>query len=268
MCMILFAFHAHPQYPLVIAANRDEAYARMAAPAAFWGDHPHIHAGRDLEKGGTWLGITRDGRIAAVTNYRAGYTPRDALRSRGELVSRFLIGSDSAAGYLAQVATRGDEYNGFSLIAGDLDALYFLSNRGDGVERIPRGVHGLSNHLLDTPWPKVERGKRAMHNLLQAGEHALVSGLFDFLADRTPAHDQALPDTGVGLQRERELSPAFISGERYGTRASTLVLVRGDGEVLFHERSFGAAGRALGEVSSRFHMEQAGELLHPACARY
>jgi uncharacterized protein with NRDE domain len=268
MCMILLAFHAHPNYPLIIAANRDEAYARMAAPAAFWGDHPHIHAGRDLEKGGTWLGITRDGRIAAVTNYRAGYTPRDALRSRGELVSRFLIGSDSAAGYLAQVAAHGDAYNGFSLIAGDLDALFFLSNHGRGVERISNGVHGLSNHLLDTPWPKVERGKRTLHDLLHAGEHALVCGLFDFLADRTPAHDQALPDTGVGLQRERELSPAFISGARYGTRASTLVLVRGDGEVLFHERSFGAEGRALGEVSNRFHVEKAGGLLHPACARY
>lgn len=268
MCMVLLAFHAHPRYPLVIAANRDEAYARMAAPAAFWGDHPHIHAGRDLEKGGTWLGITRDGRIAAVTNYRAGYTPRDAPRSRGELVSRFLIGSDSPAGYLAQVAAHGDEYNGFSLIAGDLDALFFLSNRGEGIERISRGVHGLSNHLLDTPWPKVERGKRAMRTLLHAGEHALVGGLFDFLADRTPAHDQALPDTGVGLQRERELSPAFISGERYGTRASTLVLVRGDGEVLFHERSFGVAGRALGEISSRFHLGKTAGLLPAACSQY
>lgn len=264
MCLILLAFHAHSQYPLVIAANRDEAYVRMAAPAACWGDHPHIHAGRDLEKGGTWLGITRDGRIAAVTNYRAGYTPKDAPRSRGELVSRFLIGNDSAAGYLAQVAARGDEYNGFSLIAGDLDALFFLSNRGKGVERISGGVHGLSNHLLDTPWPKVERGKQAMHDLLHAGEHALVCGLFDFLADRTPAHDQTLPETGVGLQRERELSPAFISGERYGTRASTLVLVRGDGEVLFHERSFGAGGRALGEVSSRFQLGKTGRLPHAA----
>lgn len=264
MCMILLAFHAHAQYPLIIAANRDEAYARMAASAVFWGDHPHIFAGRDLEKGGTWLGITRDGRIAAVTNYRAGYVPKDAPRSRGELVSRFLIGSDSAAGYLAQVAAHGDEYNGFSAIAGDLDALYFLSNRGHGVERISRGVHGLSNHLLDTPWPKVERGKQAMHDLLHVGEHALVAGLFDFLADRTPARDQLLPDTGVGLQRERELSPAFISGERYGTRASTLVLVRQDGEVLFHERSFGAGGRALGEVSSRFQLEKTDGRPHAA----
>lgn len=266
MCLILLSFYGHSDYPLIIAANRDEAYARMAAPAAFWGDHPHIHAGRDLEKGGTWLGITRAGRIAAVTNYRAGYVPKDAPRSRGELVSHFLLGNDNAAEYLTQVAAHGGEYNGFSLIAGDLDALYFLSNRGGGGERIARGVHGLSNHLLDTPWPKVEHGKHAMQNLLGAGEAELVSGLFDFLADRTTASDQALPDTGVGLQRERELSPAFISGERYGTRASTLVLVRRDGEVLFHERSFGAGGCALGEVASRFRLEKTAGPLRAACA--
>jgi uncharacterized protein with NRDE domain len=256
MCLILLSFNSHSNYPLIIAANRDEAYARMAAPAAFWGDHPHIHGGRDLEKGGTWLGITRAGRIAAVTNYRAGYTPRDAPRSRGELVSQFLLGDNNAAGYLAQVAAHGDEYNGFSLIAGDLNALYFVSNRNAGVEHISPGVHGLSNHLLDTPWSKVERGKHALQNLPGADEAALVSGLFDFLADRTTAGDHALPDTGVGVARERELSPAFISGERYGTRASTLVLVRRNGEVLFRERSFGASGCALGEVSSRFMLEK------------
>ncbi|MEK6594587.1 MAG: NRDE family protein [Pseudomonadota bacterium] len=265
MCLILLACYAHPDYPLIIAANRDEAYVRMAAPAAFWGDHPHLHAGRDLEKSGTWLGITRTGRIAAVTNYRAGYTPKDAPRSRGELVSQFLLGNDNTVGYLGQVAAHGDEYNGFSLIAGDLDALYFVSNRGAGIERISPGVHGLSNHLLDTPWPKVERGKRALQNLLAADEAALVAGLFDFLAERTTAGDQALPDTGVGVQRERELSPAFIGGERYGTRASTLVLVRNNGEVLFRERSFGAGGGALGEACSRFTLEKTAGPLRAAC---
>lgn len=265
MCLILLAYYSHPEYPLVIAANRDEAYARMAAPAAFWGDHPHLHAGRDLEKGGTWLGITRAGRIAAVTNYRAGYAPGDAPRSRGELVSHFLLGNDNAAEYLAQVAAHGSEYSGFSLIAGNLDALYFLSNRGGSVERVSRGVHGLSNHLLDTPWPKVERGKCVLQNLLGAGEAELAAGLFDFLAERTTAGDQALPDTGVGPQRERELSPAFISGERYGTRASTLVLVDSNGGVLFRERSFGAGGCALGEACSRFMLEKTAGPLRATC---
>jgi uncharacterized protein with NRDE domain len=266
MCLILLSQRSHPDYPLIVAANRDEAYARMAAPAAFWGDHPHVHGGRDLEKGGTWLGITRAGRVAAVTNYRAGYGARDAPRSRGELVSQFLLTQDSASDFLAQVALHGAEYNGFSLIAGDPDALYFVSNRGAGVERISDGVHGLSNHLLDTPWSKVERGRRVLENLQAADEAALVSGLFDFLADRTTAGDQVLPDTGVGLQRERELSPAFVSGERYGTRASTLVLVHRNGEVLFRERSFGTNGSPLGEVSSRFMLEKTAGPLRADCA--
>lgn len=266
MCLILFSLNSHPDFPLIIAANRDEAYARMAAPAAFWGDHPHIYGGRDLEKGGTWLGMTRTGRVAAVTNYRAGYSTGDAPRSRGDLVSQFLIGNESTAGYLAQVAARGDEYNGFSLIAGELDALYFVSNRGAGVERIVDGVHGLSNHLLDTPWSKVERGKHTLQKLQGAKEDVLAAGLFDFLADRSTAGDQTLPDTGVGLQRERELSPAFISGERYGTRASTLVLVGGNGEVVFRERSFGANGRPLGETSIRFMPEKTAGPLRAGCS--
>lgn len=266
MCLILLSVNSHPDFPLIIAANRDEAYARMAAPAAFWGDHPHIYGGRDLEKGGTWLGMTRTGRIAAVTNYRAGYGARDAPRSRGDLVSRFLLGNECAPAYLAQVASRGGEYNGFSLIAGDLDALYFVSNRGAGVHRIADGVHGLSNHLLDTPWSKVERGKHALQNLRGADVDTLAAGLFNFLADRSTAGDQALPDTGVGLQRERELSPAFISGERYGTRASTLVLVGGNGEVVFRERSFGANGRPLGETSGRFMLEKTIPLMRAGCA--
>lgn len=266
MCLILISVNSHPDFPLIIAANRDEAYARMAAPAAFWGDHSHVYGGRDLEKGGTWLGMTRSGRIAAVTNYRAGYGAGDAPRSRGELVSRFLLGNESAPAYLAQVAARGGEYNGFSLIAGGLDALYFVSNRGAGVERIADGVHGLSNHLLDTPWSKVERGKHALLKLQGAKEDALAAGLFDFLADRSTAGDQALPDTGVGVQRERELSPAFICGERYGTRASTLVLVGGNGEVVFRERSFGANGRPLGETSGRFMLEQTAGPLRAGCS--
>ncbi|MCW5606242.1 MAG: NRDE family protein [Burkholderiales bacterium] len=257
MCLILLSFKAHPAYPLIIAANRDEAYARPASSAAFWGDHPHIHAGRDLEKSGTWLGVTRSGRVAAVTNYRAGYAPKDAPRSRGELVSRFLCGGEDARTYLERVELQAAQYNGFSLIAGDPDALYFYSNRGNAIEKMTPGVHGLSNHLLDTPWPKVAHGRRVLHRLSSAVESELVSGLFDFLTDRTPAADALLPDTGVGLPRERELSPAFISGERYGTRASTVVLVRNDGDVLFRERSFGAGGAPLGETASRFALQKA-----------
>ena len=255
MCIILLAYKAHPDYPLVVAANRDEAYARPAAQAAFWEDHPRVYGGRDLEKGGSWLGLTRSGRIAAVTNFRNGGPGTPALRSRGELVSGFLTGSEDAEAYLEHVKIQGAQYGGFILIAGDLEKLCWLSNCGPGVEAIPPGVHGLSNHLLNTPWPKIRRSKQAVEALLDAGEAGLTSGLFALLADRTHAPDHELPDTGVGLQRERELSAVFISGERYGTRASTVILVDHDGGVRYIERSFGAGGKPLGEAARRFRLD-------------
>src|SRR5258706_416707 len=222
MCLILLAWHAHPKYPLIFAGNRDEAYDRPSAAAGFWNDTPDIFGGRDLEKGGAWLGLNRSGRFAAVTNYRDGPAARKpAPRSRGELAAGFLRGSEEPEGYLKKVAPEADRFGGFSLLVGNLDRLCYLSNRGNGVEDLPAGVHGLSNHLLDTPWPKVRLGKQRVAALLVADEKKLVDGLFQALADRSPALDSDLPESGVGLQRERELSSAFIAGERYGTRAST-----------------------------------------------
>ena len=258
MCIILLARHAHRDYPLILAANRDEAYARPAAQAAFWDDNPNVYGGRDLDKGGTWLGLTRSGRIAAVTNYRDARLKEPAPRSRGALVSGFLTGDSAARTYLEEIKSQGDQYNDFILIAGDLDAMYWLSNRGPGVEEIPPGVHGLSNHLLNTPWPKIRRSKLAVEALLGAGESELAAGLFELLIDRSLAPDHELPQTGIDLQRERELSAVFISGERYGTRASTVVLVHGNGDVLFIERSFGAGGKPLGVVSHRFGLDALG----------
>ena len=233
MCLILLAHKVHPDYPLVLAANRDEAYRRPSAPAAFWDDHPHIYGGRDLEQGGTWLGITRSGRIAAVTNFRDGYAPKNAARSRGELVSDFLRGSQPAPDYVGRVSRDGRAYNGFNLIAGDLDQLHYVSNRGGQVTAIGFGIHGLSNHLLDTPWPKVERGKQILAGLLRQATQELIDSLFAVLADRAISPDAALPDTGVGLPRERVLSPAFIISPAYGTRSSTVVLVDNHGQVIF-----------------------------------
>lgn len=254
MCLILFAHQAHAKYPLILAANRDESYERATAPAAFWHDHPHIYGGRDLEKGGTWLGLTLSGRVAAVTNYRDPNAAKTAPLSRGALVSGFLAGDGDTPSYLARVKAQGNRYNGFILIAGDLDALYWYSNRGPGIEKIPPGVHGLSNHLLNSPWPKINRSKQALEALLGAGEAAIVPGLFDILSDRSEAPDDELPDTGVGLQRERQLSAIFISGERSGTRASSVMLVDNEGRVLFIERSFGKRGSRLGEVAKRFQL--------------
>lgn len=255
MCLILLAWHAHPEYPLVFAGNRDEAYERPSAAAAFWDDEPGIFGGRDLEKGGTWLGLTRSGRIAAVTNYRDGLARKPAPRSRGKLTADFLRGSDEPLAYLNKVAPEAEQYGGFSLLVGNGERFYGLSNRGAGIEDLPAGVHGLSNHLLNTPWPKITLGKRRVAALLESNELELIEGLFDALADRTAAPDADLPDTGVGIGRERELSPAFIAAERYGTRAATVLLVSRDNQVTFIERRFGAMGAPLGETTRRFALQ-------------
>ena len=257
MCLILFAHKVHPSYPLVLAANRDEKYVRATAAAAFWNDHPQIYGGRDLERGGTWLGITREGRIAAVTNFRDGYAAKNGTRSRGELVSNFLRGSQQAADYVRRACREAHAYNGFNLIAGDLDELYYVSNRGSHVAAIAPGIHGLSNHLLNTPWPKVERGKKILADLLRHETQELIDGLFAVLADRAIAPDDALPDTGVGVPRERVLSPAFIVSPSYGTRSSSVLLVDNHGQVIFVERSFGERGKPGKSVTGRFALETA-----------
>lgn len=255
MCLILLAWRAHPEYPLVFAGNRDEAYERPSAAAGFWRGEPHIFGGRDLEQGGTWLGLTRGGRFAAVTNYRDGRAAnRAAPRSRGELTAGFLRGTDEPRSYLETIAPRGADYGGHTLIVGDSRQWCGFSNRDPAIRELPAGVHGLSNHLLDTSWPKVTRGKERLSALLAAGETDLLDGLFRALADRTVAPDAELPDSGIGPQRERELSPAFIAGERYGTRASTVLLVSSRDEVVFVERRFGALGAPLGETAQRLRI--------------
>jgi len=257
MCLILFAAGAHPRYPLIVAANRDEAYSRASAPAGFWPEHPHVCAGRDLEHGGTWLGLARNGRFAAVTNYRQGGPRARAERSRGELTREFLTGGDAPAAYLQGVERRAPAYNGFSLIVGDLGELWFCSNRGGAAQRIERGIHGLSNHLLDEPWPKVRRGIAVLESLLDASEDELTTRLMALLGDSTPAPDHLLPATGIAPERERALSASFIPGTDYGTRTSTVVLVGADGQTLFRERTYGPGGATQGEAEQRFTIEPA-----------
>ena len=255
MCLILFAAGAHPAFPLIVAANRDEAYARPSAPVGFWADHPHVCAGRDLEHGGTWLGISTRVRFAAITNYRQGYRSPDSERSRGELTREFLTGTQGPAVYVRSVEQHAAAYNGFSLIVGNPSELWFYSNRGGGVEKITPGVHGLSNHLLDEPWPKVKRGIAELTSLLSAPEHELAGSLLELLGDRSPAPDHLLPSTGIDLERERALSASFIAGPTYGTRASTVLLVGHDGHATMYERRFGPAGVAAGESVLRFNID-------------
>jgi len=274
MCLILLAWRAHPRYPLVFAGNRDEAYSRPAAAADFWDDDARIYGGRDLEQGGTWLGVSLSGRIAAVTNYRERPKAGKMPRSRGELTARFLSGTEAPRAYLRQVAGAADEYGPFSLMVGDGESLWYYSNRAGPNDSDARfrslapGVYGLSNHLLDTPWLKVTSGKQRLARLLDADETSLAAGLFDILRDRNPAPETELPDTGVGAQRERELSPLFIAGEHYGTRASTALLIDRDRGVLFAERRFGPRGEPLGVTEKRFALETRDQRLETGDPRH
>ncbi|MGA2151702.1 MAG: NRDE family protein [Geobacteraceae bacterium] len=238
MCLIFLVYDAHPLYRLILAANRDEFYSRPAAPAAFWEDAPQLLAGRDLKDGGTWLGLTRSGRIAAITNYRDPRSERTNAPSRGGLVSGFLRGAMPVEDYLAFLGREGAAYNGFNLIFGDMKRLCWFSNRGGDPQFLQPGIHGISNHLLDTPWPKVSHGKEAVERLVVTGKNIEPDALFAILADRTIALDPLLPETGVGIELERLLSPLFISAPTYGTRSSTVILIDREGEVTFIERSF------------------------------
>ncbi|MFO1206792.1 MAG: NRDE family protein [Burkholderiales bacterium] len=248
MCLIVFAWHVHPDFPLVLGANRDEFLDRPTRAAQFWPDHPELLAGRDLKSGGTWLGITRSGRVAAVTNFRQGTAPRAAARSRGLLVSGFLTGNNSPAAHLDAVAKAQSRYDGFNLLAGDGRALHYFSNRDGAATLVEPGVHGLSNALLDTPWPKVERAKSALTGLLDHDRDVLVEGTLRLLADQARPPDHELPSTGVSLEWERCLSSVFIAAPGYGTRSSTVLLIDRGGHATFCERSFDHAAGTSGDV--------------------
>lgn len=250
MCLIAIAWQAHPDYPLVVAANRDEWRERPARAAHWWEDHPQVLAGRDLLAGGTWMGVTRGGRFAAVTNFRDASDRRATALSRGALVADFLLGSGAPADYLADLAGRALQYNAFSLLAGDGRSLCFLGSREGVVRAVEPGVHALSNHLLDEPWPKVARAREAMRGAVADGDEPL----FAMLSDGAVAPDGALPDTGVGIERERWLSSILITGETYGTRASTVLRVGAGASVRFEERTRGAAGEVTATSAFDFRI--------------
>lgn len=255
MCLILLALEPAPELRLVVAANRDEFYARPTAPARWWADAPALLAGRDLHAGGTWMGITRGGRFAAVTNYRETTAPRPDAPSRGELVAGFLLAGVPAAEWMERLEPRAGEYNGFNLLAGDGGSLLWLSNRGGAPRRLEPGVYGLSNALLDTAWPKVERGKAGMRAALAGPPDALERALFGVLADAEPAPDGLLPATGVGAERERALSSLFIRTPEYGTRSSTVLVVGADGQARFTERRLDPATGEWSESRFEFALE-------------
>jgi uncharacterized protein with NRDE domain len=258
MCLIVLAFETHPLYRLILAANRDEFFARPSASAGFWEDDPRILAGRDLKDGGTWLGLTRGGRIAALTNYRdPGSEKRDAP-SRGRLVKGFLQGKISVEEYHLFLSREGGSFNGFNLIFGDTRQLLWYSNRHESQQKLSPGIHGLSNHILDTPWPKVARSKNALAGIVEGGGEIPIESLFALLADRSLPPDEELPDTGVGIELERLLSPVFISSPTYGTRSSTIMLVDRENSITFVERTFNGRPEEPVDTRWQFRLDQDG----------
>jgi uncharacterized protein with NRDE domain len=256
MCLIILSWRTRADFPLIIAANRDEFYDRPSLPADFWPDHPDILGGRDLKEGGTWLGITRKGRIAALTNYRDPLSMRGNAPSRGWLVRDFLTGGDRPGDYLERLQQEAPRYNGFSLLLGDGSGLYYLSNRGGGgVTPLSPGIHGLSNHLLDTPWPKIRKAREHFHSAIAGKDKPRSEDLFDVLADSSRPEDGDLPATGIGLEWERILSSVFIASPVYGTRSSTVLMVDRFGRVRFAERQFDGNGGAWMTARFAFSLE-------------
>lgn len=242
MCLIVFAWQVVPGAPLIAAANRDEFYDRPATPAAAWPENPNIFAGRDLQGGGSWMGITRQGphgpRFAALTNIRGPHERRLDAPTRGALVADYLASDLAAEDYISSIANGSADYNGFNLVLGDRDKLYWYSNRAldderNGKELAP-GIYGVSNGLLDAPWPKVVRTKAQFASLLCQG--APEDAYFEMLADTTRASDLRLPDTGIALDLERVLSAVCIETTGYGTRTSTVVKLYADAPAELHER--------------------------------
>jgi uncharacterized protein with NRDE domain len=253
MCLVLVVWRVHPLYPCLVAANRDEFHARPASRAGWWPDNPRILAGRDLEAGGTWLGLTRTGRFAALTNYRDPEQRHRVAPSRGALVTSILESDATVAESLTFLRRVGADYNGFNLIFSDGERLgIYESMRGSGRELGP-GIYGLSNDLLDTPWPKVQNAKSRLEAALSGLTD--TGPLLDLLRDDRPASDEQLPRTGVSLEWERLLSSAFVRAPEYGTRCSTIIRIEHQGRAYFDEWSWNSVGADIGRISLQFELE-------------
>jgi uncharacterized protein with NRDE domain len=236
MCLIVLAYKYHPDYKLILGANRDEFYDRPADAAHQWKDNPSLLAGKDLKEGGTWCGITTDGKIAAITNYRNMKSIKKNAVSRGKIVTGYLLGNYSPEQFAGELIETAEQYNGYSLVFGNKSDLYFFSNQTKKLEEIQPGIHGLSNHLIDTPWFNVTCGKNLLKNAIN--NHSDFTGkLFEMLNDKTLAPDSDLPDTGLPVETEKKISSIFVENKNYGTRSSTVILIDKDNRVTFIEKS-------------------------------
>lgn len=242
MCLICFQLQDHPNYKLVITANRDEFYSRPTAQAQFWQDNPNILAGRDLLQMGTWLGVTRQGKFAALTNYRSPNQEDSGKISRGEIVSNYLKSDMSAEEYLETLHRNRDNYVGFNVMLGNCDQLFYYNNIQAKSSLIKPGTHALSNHFLNTPWPKVTKGKRLLKTYMDANNNLDTDMLFNIMNNAEEATGETLPNTGLNTDLERKLSPLFIRTPDYGTRSTTILLIDKKENVTFVERTYSNEG--------------------------
>ncbi len=237
MCLILFQIAKQSAIPLILTANRDEFYHRPTRPMDFWEENPNILAGKDLEAGGTWMGLNTQGRFAALTNYRDMSQIKTKAPSRGEIIPQLLNFSGTIPEFFKDLDSDASAYNGFNLLAGEAGQIYWYSNQNRTITQVEPGTHGLSNHLLDTPWPKVHRGRQMLEKIM-ADTPQDNEPLFNLLTDTKHPMDSQLPDTGIGLEWERLLSPLFIQSPTYGTRCSTVMRILQNGSIHVTERTF------------------------------
>lgn len=248
MCLILFAFNKHPKYKLILAANRDEYFNRPTLIANYWEENCEILGGRDIQSKGTWLGINKNGKFIAITNYRDPKIEKKQALSRGDLSKRFLSNDQNIPSFLSDVSNNAENYNGFNLLLSDdgFDTMYHYSNISKTTFKISDGIHGLSNHLLDSSWPKVNTGKENLNSTIESAS-ININDLVEMLKDGNAAADELLPDTGISYDLEKKLSPVFISMKGYGTRCSTVILVDTENNVSFLEVSYNENKQVISE---------------------
>lgn len=238
MCLINFHYQEHPNYKLIVAANRDEFYKRPTDKAHFWPDAPHLLAGRDLLQKGTWLGVTKEGRFAALTNIRDLSLEGQNKKSRGGIVSGFLNETVRPKEYLEKISAERMHYAGLNILVGDGEQLLHYNNVENKISAVRPGTHSLSNDSLNTPWPKVVRGREKLDTYIRNQEELETDALFQLLENEEIAPDSELPHTGIGMELERSLSASFIKTPDYGTRAATVLLMDKQNRITFRERSY------------------------------
>ena len=237
MCLITFAYQSHPEFPLIIIANRDEFYERPTATVDFWDDAPNILAGKDLRMGGSWLGVSKSGRFAAITNYRDPSRPESGQLSRGGIVKAYLNSNQSSAAFIEELRGHKDLYGGLNVLLYDGEEFHHYNNVFDEHQIVSPGVHSVSNATLNTPWPKVTFAVKTLQTAIEH-EALKTNQLISLLTNTEIAPDEALPDTGVGIHLERALSAAFVKLPNYGTRCSTAITFHKNGAIQLLERTY------------------------------